>query len=95
MNNPKPCKNCDNLARKNIELEIKIKELESKLSYYENPNSPPSADSLHWKKQKKEKQRTIQNQDKSQVTKAQHMTSSQLRQLIILQKNAQNVAVQT
>jgi len=45
MNNPKPCKNCDNLARKNIELEIKNK----------NPNSPPSADSLHWKKQKKER----------------------------------------
>ena len=55
MNNPKPCKNCDNLARKNIELEIKIQKLESKLSYYENPNSPPSADSLHWKKQKKER----------------------------------------
>ncbi len=55
MDDSKPCKNCDDLARKNIELEIKIKELESKLSYYENPNSPPSADSLRWRKQKKER----------------------------------------
>ena len=43
MDDSKPCKNCDDLARKNIQLEIKVKKLESKLSYYENPNSPPSA----------------------------------------------------
>ena len=53
MDDSKSCKNCDNLTRKTIKLEIKIKELESKLSYYDNPNSPPSADSLRWKKQKK------------------------------------------
>jgi len=56
MNHSKPCKNCDGLTRKNVQLEIKIKGLESKLSYYENPHSPPSADSLYWKKQKKERQ---------------------------------------
>jgi hypothetical protein len=55
MSDSKPCKNCDDLARKNIELETKIKKLESKLSYYENPNSPPSADSIYWRKQKKER----------------------------------------
>jgi transposase len=55
MDDSKPCKNCDGLARKNIELEIKIKKLESKLSYYENPNSPPSSDSIYWRKQKKER----------------------------------------
>lgn len=55
MNNSKPCKNCDGLARKNIELEIKNNQLESKLSYYENPNSPPSSDSIYWRKQKKER----------------------------------------
>jgi len=55
MADSKPCKNCDDLARKNIELEIKNKKLESKLSYYENSNSPPSSDSIHWRKQKKER----------------------------------------
>lgn len=55
MDDSKPCKNCDGLARKNIELEIKIKKLESKLSYYENSNSPPSSDSIYWRKQKKER----------------------------------------
>jgi len=55
MDDSKPCKNCDDLARKNIELEIKNKKLESKLSYYENPNSPPSSDSIYWRKQKKER----------------------------------------
>ncbi len=57
----KPCKNCDDLARKNIELEIKIKQLESKLSYYDNPNSPPSSDSLHWRKQKKNRKSNHHN----------------------------------
>lgn len=58
MDDSKPCKNCDDLARKNIELEIKNNQLESKLSYYENPNSPPSSNSIYWKKQKKERQST-------------------------------------
>ena len=62
MDDSKPCKNCDDLARKNIELEIKIKKVESKLSYYENPNSPPSDDSIYWRKQKKE--RKIENHSK-------------------------------
>lgn len=52
MDDSKPCKNCDGLARKNMELEIKNNQLESKLSYYENPNSPPSSDSIYWRKQK-------------------------------------------
>ena len=55
MDDSKSCKNCDDLARKNTGLEIKIKKLESKLSYYENPHSPPSADSIYWRKQKKER----------------------------------------
>ncbi len=55
MGDSKPCKNCDGLARKNMELEIKIKKVESKLSYYENPHSPPSDDSIYWRKQKKER----------------------------------------
>lgn len=59
MNNSKPCKNCDSLARKNTKLEIKVKKLESKLSYYENPNSPPSSNSIYWRKQKKERQSTL------------------------------------
>ena len=58
MDDSKPCKNCDDLARKNIELEIKNKQLESKLYYYENSNSPPSSDSIYWKKQKKERKST-------------------------------------
>ena len=58
MDNSKPCKNCDNLTRKNTKLEIKIKKLESKLSYYENPNSPPSSDSIYWRKQKKDRKST-------------------------------------
>lgn len=47
------CKNCNNLAKKNIELEIKIQKLESKIQYYENPHSPPSSDSIQWRKEKK------------------------------------------
>jgi len=48
MDDSHHCKNCDSLLEK-------IKELESKLQYYENPNSPPSSDSIHWRKQKKER----------------------------------------
>ena len=55
MDDSKPCKNCDDLKRKNMELEIKNKKLELKLSYYENPHFLPSSDSLHWRKQKKER----------------------------------------
>ena len=51
MDDSHQCKNCDFLLEK-------IKKLESKLSYYENPNSPPSSDSIYWKKQKKERQST-------------------------------------
>lgn len=40
------CKNCNDFAKKNMELEIKIQKLESKLQYYENAHSPPSSDSL-------------------------------------------------
>lgn len=69
MEDSKHCKNCNGLARKNIELKIKINQLESKLSYYDNANSPPSTDSLHWKKQKKENRVHHQNQDKKMGTK--------------------------
>ncbi len=31
-----------------------IKELQKKLLYYENPHSPPSQNSLEWKKQKQD-----------------------------------------
>jgi hypothetical protein len=48
MDDSHHCKNCDSLLEK-------IKELESKLSYYDNPNSPPSSDSIHWRKQKKQR----------------------------------------
>ncbi len=47
------CKNCSDIAKKNIELEIKIQKLESKIQYYENAHSPPSSDSLQWRKEKK------------------------------------------
>ena len=57
MDDSQPCKNCDDLARKNIELEIKINQLESKLYYYDNPHTPPSSDSLSYKKQRKEKRK--------------------------------------
>jgi transposase len=46
------------IREKDEELEKKdrrIAHLEKKLQYYENPNSPPSANSLLWKKQKKER----------------------------------------
>jgi len=37
-----------------IQLQKKVKQLTKKLSYYENPHSPPSKNSLEWKKQKQD-----------------------------------------
>ena len=58
----KRCRSCDDKAKrlkeletKNKELETKNKNIESRLQYYENPHSPPSSNSLLWKKQKKSK----------------------------------------
>lgn len=48
MSGSHDCKQCD-------ELQKEIAELKKRLSYYENPNSPPSSDSLHWKRQKKQR----------------------------------------
>jgi transposase len=46
MGDSHDCMQCD-------ELQKEITELKKKLSYYENAHSPPSADSLHWRKQKR------------------------------------------
>lgn len=48
MSDSHDCKECDKLQKE-------IAELKKRLSYYENPNSPPSSDSIHWRKQKKER----------------------------------------
>ncbi len=37
-----------------LHLQEEIKQLEQKLSYYENPHSPPSNNSLEWRKQKQD-----------------------------------------
>jgi hypothetical protein len=37
-----------------LKLQEEIKQLKLKLTYYENPHSPPSSNSLEWKKQKRE-----------------------------------------
>jgi len=37
-----------------LELQEEIRQLKLKLTYYENPHSPPSSNSLEWKKQKRE-----------------------------------------
>jgi len=42
------CKNYDSLLKEN-------EDLKARLSYYENPHSPPSSNSLHWRKQKEDK----------------------------------------
>ena len=50
----------DNLIKSNDSLVKSVNELQQKLAYYENPHSPPSSNSLQWKKQKAEKR---QNRD--------------------------------
>ncbi len=37
-----------------LKLQEEIRHLKQKLTYYENPHSPPSSNSLEWKKQKLE-----------------------------------------
>jgi len=37
-----------------LKLQEEIRQLKLKLTYYENPHSPPSSNSLEWKKQKRE-----------------------------------------
>ena len=69
MSNHKHCKHYIQEHKENIRLNRIIREkdeelerkdrriayLEKKLQYYENPNSPPSANSLLWRKQKRER----------------------------------------
>lgn len=50
----------DNLIKSNDSLVKSVNELKQRLAYYENPHSPPSQNSLQWKKQKAEKR---QNRD--------------------------------
>ena len=45
----------NDLMKSNESLVNTINKLEQKLSYYENPHSPPSSNSLQWRKQKQEK----------------------------------------
>lgn len=54
MSDSHDCKQCDKLQKE-------IAELKKRLSYYENPNSPPSSDSIYWKKQKKERRSDYHN----------------------------------
>ncbi|MEM2760919.1 MAG: hypothetical protein QXU32_12875 [Nitrososphaerales archaeon] len=35
--------------------------MKKRLQYYENPNSPPSSNSLLWRKQKKERRERVRN----------------------------------
>lgn len=44
----------NDLMKSNESLVNTVNKLEQKLSYYENPHSPPSNDSLEWKRQKRE-----------------------------------------
>ena len=49
-----------------LELQEEIRQLKLKLTYYENPHSPPSSNSLEWKKQKREvKKKRDVNSNKS------------------------------
>jgi len=49
-----------------LELREEIKQLKLKLTYYENPHSPPSSNSLEWRKQKREaKKKRDVNSNKS------------------------------
>ncbi len=45
----------DNLIKSNDSLVKSVNELKQKLAYYENPHSPPSSNSLLYRKQKAEK----------------------------------------
>ncbi|MCJ8306695.1 MAG: hypothetical protein HRU07_06560 [Nitrosopumilus sp.] len=87
MDDSKSCKNCDSLLEK-------IRELESKIQYYDNPHSPPSSDSFHWRKQKRE--RKSENHSKP-GQKPDHKGTTHnfkpTKTIIINQKNAQAVAV--
>ncbi len=44
----------EEFAKVNKELTNVVEEIKKRLAYYENSNTPPSYDSLYWKKQKKE-----------------------------------------
>ncbi len=52
----------DNLIKSNDSLVKSVNELKQKLAYYENPHSPPSQNSLQWKKQKSEKRQNRENE---------------------------------
>jgi len=50
-----------------MEKDEEIAELKKRLQYYENYNSPPSANSLLWKKQKKERRADGSNKDERKL----------------------------
>ena len=43
------------LTANNAQLQIQVDTLAAKINYYENPNSPPSANSLAWRQEKQER----------------------------------------
>ena len=47
----------DATQKKNDLLRRSIESLQRGLEYYENPNSPPSTDSLGWRRQRRERAR--------------------------------------
>ncbi len=63
MSKHKHCKHYYNLLSIIKEKDEEIAELKKRLQYYENYNSPPSANSLLWKKIKKERRADGNNKD--------------------------------
>ncbi len=81
------CKQCDKLQKEIIELK-------KRLSYYENPNSPPSSDSLYWKNQKKNRKSTRHNkpgQKDGHDGKTHSLKPT--KQFIMIQRNVRDVTV--
>jgi len=86
----------DNLIKSNDSLVKSVNELKQKLAYYENPHSPPSSNSLQWRKQKAEKRQ--KNNGKSNRGGIQgHIGATQkfTPQHITNHLNVLNVAAQT
>ena len=53
----------DSLVSKMTQMQSQIDTLAAKLNYYENPNSPPSSDSLAWKQEKQERRQKRRDDD--------------------------------
>ncbi len=82
----------------NDSLVKSVNELKQKLAYYENPHSPPSQNSLLYRKQKAEKRQKSKgtsNRGGSWVTKVQHRYSSHKEYSIMNYLHAPNVTVPT